>query len=354
MSNPSKTEQKQPFLRTLLSFLRRIFTNNWKLKLLSLVVSVTIWGALISEDASLTREKVFSDVPITVSGVDTLQRNGMIIVKGLENLQLLRMTAEVPQKSFDAASPANYSVRVDVSRITGLGEQKVPIQTLSTSNYGSITWMSTNELTVVVDEYITKRRVPVRLHQTGRLPEGVYAANVSADPNNVVISGPKSLVEKVSSLAVTYNAAAVDQNAGTQYAAVPFRLMTVDGQEIDSRLISVTSENILLDTILVEQTIYPVKAVDINLTGIIKGKPLEGYQVGSITADPPQLRVAGPLSDLAGIKALDLASVIDITGMSEPVIRALKVEKPAGAVHLSENSVYITVEIVPLDKKPGE
>lgn len=353
VSTETRPQQKQPLHRAVFKRVRQAIINNWQLKILSLLVALVVWGALISEDPNLTREKTFTDVPISITGVELLQRNGLIIVEGLEDLPPLRMRAQVPQKSYAAAIPANFSVRVDVSRITQAGEQTVPIQTLSTTTFGTVEWMSTNEIKVKVDEYITRRRVPVKLTKSGQTPEGYYSASTSADPNNVVISGPRSLVEKISTVSASYNPAQHDLTVGVQYSAVPFKLLAADGTEIKSNLISVTSENVLLDTLLVEQVIYPTKFADINLTGLLKGKVAEGYQVIKVTADPPQVRIAGNEDELASLKLLDLSSVIDVEGLSDTVIRALRVEKPQGVLHMSDSAVYVTVEIGPVVTNKG-
>ncbi|NLW21393.1 MAG: hypothetical protein GXY84_08515 [Clostridiales bacterium] len=354
MSVEQQSGKKRRFVRNVLGRIKRTLRNNWKLKLLSLIVAITIWGALISEDASLTREKTFHDVPVSITGVEALQRSGLVVVEGLDNLQPIRMRAEVPQKAFDTASPANYSVRVDVSRITNVGEQKIPIQTSVTTSYGAVTWLSTNEVTVKVEEYITRRRVPVRLIQSGQAPEGYFAAGASVDPATVVISGPRSLVEQVEAVSATYQPSGLVSSTGTQYSAVPFQLVSASGEELDSRLISVTSENVLLDTLLVEQTIYPMKYAQINLTGITKGQVMEGYAITSITAEPEQVRLAGDLEEIDSINLLDLTPAVDVSGMSDTIIRALRIDRPAGVIHLSESAVVVTIHIQPIAQDTGE
>lgn len=354
MSVEQQSGKKRRFVRNVLGRIKRTLRNNWKLKLLSLIVAITIWGALISEDASLTREKTFHDVPVSITGVEALQRSGLVVVEGLDNLQPIRMRAEVPQKAFDTASPANYSVRVDVSRITNVGEQKIPIQTSATTSYGAVTWLSTNEVTVKVEEYITRRRVPVRLIQSGQAPEGYFAAGASVDPATVVISGPRSLVEQVEAVSATYQPSGLVSSTGTQYSAVPFQLVSASGEELDSRLISVTSENVLLDTLLVEQTIYPMKYAQINLTGITKGQVMEGYAITSITAEPEQVRLAGDLEEIDSINLLDLTPAVDVSGMSDTIIRALRIDRPAGVIHLSESAVVVTIHIQPIAQDTGE
>lgn len=352
MSNEPQNQPLPQKSDSLLNRLSKAVRHNWKIKLLSLLIAITIWGALMSGDATLTREKTFEQVPLSITGTDSLQRSGLVVVSGLDQVEPLRMRVDVPQRAYDTVTASNYSVRVDVSRITTVGEQKIPILTLSTSTYGNVTWLSVNELTVKVEEYITRRRVPVRVVQTGQVPDGFYTASISADPSNVIISGPRSLVEQIDVVLAQIDLSVIDSSAGVQYTAVPFRLMNQAGEEIKSNLISVTSENILLDTILVEQSVFPTKAVDVNLTGSTKGMVKDGYQIVSIKADPAQILIAGNLQDIDGVKLLDLTSTIDVNDMTETVIRALRVEKPVGVTFMSDSAVYVTVEILPV--APGE
>lgn len=354
MSNDNRHEARSSLVPALLSRVRQMFFRNWKIKLLSVIIALAIWGALMSEDASLTREKTFNDVAVTITGTDTLQRNGLIIVDGLDNLPPIRMRADVPQKMYEQAQPSHYSVRADVSRITSTGVQNVPIQTISTTTYGAVSWLSSAEISVQVDEYVTRRRIPVRLVQEGQAPEGFFVGGVSVDPNNVVVSGPRSLVEDVAFVQASYSLAGLEEIYGLQYSAVPFQLMSLDGGEIDSNLISVTSENVLLDTLLIEQSVYPMKSVDINLSGILKGQVLEGCRVSDIRTDPAQVRIAGNPEDINKITMLDLSSGIDVSGLGEPFIRALKIEKPSGVVFMSESAVYVMVDIVPIAPSSGE
>ena len=146
----------------------RVCLHNWGWKLLSLFLAVCLWAGLITQDPTLTRERVFNDVPVTVTGTDTLIGNGLIVVSGLEDENLsVRLRADVPQRSYSNAQASNYNPRVDVSRITETGEQTLRIQTSSTTTYGTVTSVSPESLTVVVDEYVTNYRVPITLNVTG-------------------------------------------------------------------------------------------------------------------------------------------------------------------------------------------
>ncbi len=348
----TRRHDEQGWQATLKAFgarLKRSLKSNWGLKLTSLVMAVAIWGGLISQDGSLTREKIFSDVQVSVINAEALQRNGYIVTSDLSQLAPIKLKVNVPQRVYDNVTPSNYNVRLDLGRITGTGEVTLPIQSTDTVSYGNVTWLSQTEVKVTVDEYITRRRIPVQTIPTeGEVPDDLFAGNAGVDPNNVVISGPRSLVENISRVVPAYDISRLQPFAGTQYQAVPFTLVDMEGNEINSPLISVTSENVLLDSLLVEQTLYPKKSVPVNLTGAVVGQVAPGYQVGAVSASPGSVEVAGNKAAIEKITMVDLASSIDVTGMTETIIRAVKVQRPLEAVHISETSIYVTVEILPV------
>ena len=333
--------------------LRQSLRSNWGLKVISLLAAVAIWGGLISQDATLTREKVFKDVQINIINNDALQRSGFIVTTDLSKLPAITFHAEVPQRVYDSVTPANFNVRLDLSRISETGEVTLPLQSTDTASYGSVTWLSETQVTLQVDDYITRRRIPVQPIASASaeaLPEDLYAGNAGIDPSTVVISGPRSLVEGIARVVAAYDVSRLNPIAGTQYTAVPFILTDEDGDEIKSPLISVTSENVLLDTLLVEQTFYPRKSVPVNLTGAVTGEVAPGYRIASITASPAEVWIAGSVTALDSIPLADLTAPVDISGMTETIIRAAKVTRPVDAVYISENAVYITVEILPVSQ----
>ena len=81
---PAGTEK--PLLQRLFKTYPRQFwivlSHNLQWKLLALFLAVCLWVGLILQDPSLTRERVFTDVPLTITGAETLRRNGFIVVHG--------------------------------------------------------------------------------------------------------------------------------------------------------------------------------------------------------------------------------------------------------------------------------
>ena len=97
----------------------KVIINNWTWKLLALFLAICLWVGLITQDPTLTRERVFTDATVSITGAETLRRNGLIVLSGLEDEVLhARLRVEVPQREYNTVGASNYNPRVELSRIT--------------------------------------------------------------------------------------------------------------------------------------------------------------------------------------------------------------------------------------------
>ena len=55
-------------------WLKKYILHNWPWKVVSLLIAILLWGGLITQDDSLTREKSFTDVTIGITNTETLRR----------------------------------------------------------------------------------------------------------------------------------------------------------------------------------------------------------------------------------------------------------------------------------------
>ena len=115
-AEPKKAaEQPRPSLRKALKGapqrLWRLIYHNWPWKLLALFLALCLWAGLITQDPTLTRERVFTDVTVSVVGPDTLRRNsGLIVLSGLEDENLTaRLRVDVPQREYNTVTASNYN-----------------------------------------------------------------------------------------------------------------------------------------------------------------------------------------------------------------------------------------------------
>ena len=166
------------------------------LKLTAVLIAILFWMIVIASDPTLERQKEMT-ATVSVTGADTLRSRGYVVTDDLTSSPItVNITAKVTQGNYDRATAASFSPRLDLSQITSDGQQEVSFSA-GYSTYGEIQSFEPKSMTVNVERYITRSRVPVVVRVTGEMPQGLWRSATSCDPNLVSVSGPASLVEQV-------------------------------------------------------------------------------------------------------------------------------------------------------------
>ncbi len=347
--NAGKENKNHERRDAILRSIKSILLDNLGTKLLAVFIAVALWAGLITQDPTLTREKQFTDVAVNVIGSDTMKRNGYIVLEDMnEVLEDVTLRVSVPQGQYTKAAADNYSVRIDLSRIAGAGEQELKILTTNSTTYGTVTEIDPPTVTLTVDEYVTRYRIPVTMVIEGQPPEGFYAAAPSSDPPMIAVSGPKTLVERIASAQVVVEQSNLPTREGSVLRALPFALVDDSGAVIQSDMIQVTNESVLLDSIIVEQTMYSQRTVVLSDLGLVTGQPAEGYEVKGVYISPGSVTVAGRGSIINELNLLYADGNVNVSGLKESVNKSLRVRQPSTVKHVSTDTVTVAVEIGPI------
>ncbi|HNX61150.1 MAG TPA: hypothetical protein PKN45_00800 [Candidatus Limiplasma sp.] len=327
----------------------RMLSHNLIWKLIALVLAIALWAGLITQDPTLTRERIFNDVPVTVTGSDTLRRNGLIVTDGLDEASTLaRLKVEVPQREYNTVSSSNYSPRIDLSKITSTGEQSLKIATTSSTTYGTVTEVNPDSVNVKVDNYITSYRLPVTVHVLGDYPSGFYGTTPTLDPSIISVSGPESVVTRIARVGISFDVSRLPAQAGLVRTSLAMSYEDADGNLLDSSLIEASNSGVLLRSIVVEQQLYPAKTLALNTLALTTGTPAEGYEVKSVTLTPNVLIAAGDETSLNTLDSLFTDQAVDVAGRKASFTTNVGVRKPSELVYLSADSVMVAVEIGPV------
>ncbi len=323
--------------------------ENWGYKLLALLIAVGMWAGLISQDPTLTREKIFSGVKVNVNGESTLKRNGFVVLGSLEEtVPEVTLVVDVPQGQYARVQPSNYNVRIDLSKITSAGWQQVSIQSTDTASYGDVQRITPNKVSILVDEYVTRYRIPVAVTRTGEAPEGYWADEPTTDPPTVAITGPRSIVEKVATVLVSADQSRLPAQEGMSRRGVPFTLIDGDGQTVESSLLEVTTEGVLLDSVIVEQQVWSARSVVMGDLGLVQGTPAPGYEVKGVYINPATVIIAGRNSVISGLRLMNADGVVDVSDLSQTFTETLPVRQSSLVKYTSTDTVSVTVEIGPI------
>ena len=339
--------------------LRHIVLHNGWVKLLALLISLILWAGLISQDETLTRDKTWQNVNVSVNGTDAMKRNGYIVVSDLdEMLSNVSVTAAVPQKQYESAEVSAYNIRVDLSRINGTGAQEMKILSTTSAAYGKVTNTVPSVLNVEVEEYLVRQRIPITVTIGGDYQNGWYKdwymPSPSVDPLLVAVSGPRSLVQNILKAKVELDPETIEWAEGSMLSTGMIRLYDRSNNEIQSSLLDITTEGLTIDTVLIEGVILPAKNFDISGYFELQGKVQDGYRVASMRVSPENVKVAAKTDVLEQLDELLTDRIINLDGLNETTTFQMKIQKPSEDAVLSNDTVTVTVEIEPEDSVPPE
>lgn len=333
----------------LLRIVKHILLHNWAYKLLALVIAVILWAGLIAQDPSLTRDKTFTNVSVNVTGMDTLKKNGYVVVNDInELLENCQFTVAVPQKEYDSADVGTFSIRLDLSRILSAGPQEIRLQYTNSSTYGNVVSISPETITVNVEEYLTRSRIPVSVTMNGNSRDGWYVSSPTADPALIAVSGPKSVVETISRAKVTVDPEQLEWTEGVSRISVPFELYDRSGTVVNNPQIETTSESVLAESVIVEQTLYPMKEVELGDLGLVSGNPASGYEISNVLYTPEKLYIAAPKAVLDGIGKVFTTTTLDASRKKDSFSQQVRITRPNDVYWMNTDTVNVEVEITPV------
>ena len=158
------------------------------------------------------------------------------------------------------------------------------------------------------------------------------------------------MVDKIVRAEVVLELNNLPQREGTIRKALAYTLLDENNNAIESDLLEVTSESVLLDSVIVEQTMYAMKTLELSQTGLIQGTPKEGYEIKKISMTPENITVAGWSGELAEIDALFTDATIDVSGLSDSVKQRVRLSSVPELKYVSATYVNVTIEIGPVLK----
>lgn len=334
-----------------------ILSNNWGWKVGSLIMAICLWGALISQDTSLPRDKTIDNVRVSVVNAAALRQNGLIVVDGLEDVDTVRIRASVPQRNYSAAGASNYTARLDLSQIEAPGEAmlKITASSSNASQYGTVLEVYGAEVNVVAEEYATLEGLPVEVRVNGEPPEGCWGGAITRGVETVDISGPASVVGKAARCVVEYDQGAISPDRSPNAVSLPFYFEDENGNVLDQESLTVTAhgQSASLQRISVTQEAYYLARVSVAADALITGEPAEGYSVSSVRVTPDTITLAGSKLAIEPFLEEDAAlfpfEQVNISGLNRSVSQLLYLSTPGNLDYISNNAVQVVVSILPTE-----
>ena len=330
---------KDKILTLLKRFFRAIWgslSHNLGLKLLSLLLAILLWSYVVSSNPSITRTKDINGLTAYLTNESPLNANRLALSEDpSEALENISVRLEVPQSSYALASAENVQITLDLSSVRSAGTQEVPLS--ATTTYGRVLKILPESVTLEFEAY-DSRSVPVNASVTGEQMENTWYNINRLNPEELVISGPSSVVQTIASAYVYVDVTGRDTSYVT---AARFALLDYNGEEVPQTLLSSSSSSVTVGV-----DVYPTKELPIStdIEDVVQGTPAEGYEVTSVTIQPEAVTVAADQELLDNLTEL-LIQPVDVSGLSQTFSQRTRIATLTDFQDISTEQVYVTVAI---------
>lgn len=339
---------------------KRKITDNIPLKIMSVAIAVVLWLIVVNIDNPIgTNYYTINDVELInkeyVESSDTIGKMCM----PEQNQDSIKIAITASKKIRDKIKVTDISAVADLQQAVSLDTNPVMVPITVTC---SVPGVSSNDikvtpqnLSVNLDEKETQEFV-VNVSRGDTKPGKDYeVGSLTANPEKVRITGPKTLVNKIDKVNAT-----IELDGNTQDFTQDVNLTIIDkNQEAlsDSEMNSLRIENNA--KVVVTARLWKIRQ-GVGISASYVGTPADGYEVGSVKTVPDTISVAGSIEGLESLAENNNvitipADSIDISGESKDVEKKISLNNllPDNVKLTSDSSedVWVTVNILPVGSK---
>lgn len=165
----------------------RLMKSNWLVKLVSVVIATLLWFYLNYEKLPV---KYFS-VPVKLINIP----RAMAIAEDYNSIITVKVKA--PKDILQSIYARYFKAQVDLSHAV-IGKNRLPVEIEMTKKFrrARIVSMDPEEIKIILDQYVLKQ-LPVSVTIINSPAEGYVRTSETFSPKNIVVGGPKSLIDKM-------------------------------------------------------------------------------------------------------------------------------------------------------------
>lgn len=324
---------------------KKIF-HNWGLKLVSLLLAVVLWFVAVQiNDPSET--VTFSGIPVRLTNTELLEQENKVY-EVMDNTDVVRVTIRAPKSVTRDLRASDIVAVADVSKLTDINTIAISysIQGISAAKYDTI--RGDHETVRLNVEERASKWIRLISQTAGEVAEGYLVMNASADQTTIQVTGPESVVDRISYAQVEVDVSGVSTSMSLY---VEPKLYDADGNLLDLPGVVTNVSNIHM-----EIEVLAVKEVPV--VPDVTGTPAEGYlATGRLECDPAVVRIAGLPAAIAGVNNISIpAEQLDITGATGNVVNIVNIKEYLKEnVRLADNGfngrVTLTAYVEPIEER---
>ena len=310
--------------------------DNWKNKqkiivqLVCLLLSLGLWIYATNIENPIKSYEL-SRVPVEIKNADSLKDAGLALVPNQQFYVNLKI--EGNSQDLFSIDKSDFTISVDLNEfVLKNGENKIAVNIENAPSTVKI--KNSNGLTITINtEAYSTKEVPVKSKIDVISKSSYYVATPVFSPETIIVSGPESLVNKVTKVVAEGQESNAVKTIVKDYIVIPVdeNDKEVTGVQLSQKWAEATIE-------INEGKTVPIK---INTTGALAS----GLRLKSISSAITEIGITGPESILnsiseIGTETINLSEIKDSTNIDV----ALGI--PDGIlIHNGENSITVSIVV---------
>lgn len=306
--------------------LKHLLSKNTACKLIAIFLALILWFNAWDQKNPVV-EEVYS-VALEARGLPS----ALVLAELPSNIQV---RVEGRRSAINEINSRDFNAFLDMEDIReGRHELRVEVEIPSGVHLVNII---PSKVWIRIDEQ-SSIQLPVRVEVAGRTAPGYKAQEPVVEPGEVIISGPKSLLNKVESALVQVN---LKDNREDYMQTLPIILA---GEGLDGKYsVSVSPEVAKVFVPVVrDPEIYREVPIEVNLIG----EPALGYEVNNVSVKPEKINISGTRGAPDMIEYISTLPV-DIGGLEEDLSVNIGLDAPESM------GLEMTVEVLVKIEKTG-
>lgn len=303
--------------------MKDLFTKNLGLKIVSILAAFILWLVVVNVDDPVI-SKSYSGIPVEIQNEDVLTEQGKCY-EILNDSATINVVVTAKRSVLDGMSKDYIKATADLRQLTAL--DTIPIEVRSTRFSDRIESVTTRETGVKVNiENLIKKEVAVTIGHEGEPAEGYMLAGVENALSTVVVSGPESLVSRVSKIMAVADISGISRDFTVTEPLYPY---DAADEFMDDDRISLSRT-----VTEIKYIIYATKTIPI--TSGYSGTPATGYGVaGTVMCDPMNVVIAGKGENYDDMEVIYISpDEVSVEGATSDVTKVVSVKDylPTGVI----------------------
>ncbi len=310
--------------------------------IISVILSLTIWiymSITTGNNTSLT----ISGIPVQIELSEDAVNNGLQVFSGSDNTASLSVTGN--RAVVGSLQPSDITVNALANYVDSAGNYTLYLNASKNNPYMDFQISSAvNPSTIdVFIDYLREETFEIQENVVYKVADGYYAST-TLSAKSVFISGPQSVVSKISKVVASAN---IDSTLSTSSkVSADIHLYDAEGNEIETDLLS-------LDFKTVEAVVSVLPEKEVSLKPVFTNMP-SGLQITDdmISIEPSSILLAGTDDVLNKTDSVNLAPIDFATLTNTKSSFDLAVEIPTDCKNISNTSTAkVTLDLSSLSSK---